>query len=218
MPANVDAAHAETGQVAQLGRPGRNSDGANSGSFAPDPSSADPSSADPMADIMNRYERLGESPPTVSMSANDDAYGGENLGPGFRAHTLDRHGSDIPLERDPETKTVEGRIYGDAGWNKRENWSYKWDDPVTMNREINNYLRHNWESIRSDLAIGGAHVSSFDAGHRVGEGYYNTTMGQPGEPAAHRAATSFVKLVIKIVPGSDPPEPYVITAYPSGTL
>ncbi|WP_213002801.1 hypothetical protein [Winogradskya consettensis] len=169
-----------------------------------------------MAEIMARYDRFGDSPPTIDVAANDAAHGG--YGPGDAAHTVDRHGADIPLARDPNGKTIEGRIYNDTGWPKKENWSYRWDDPVTMNREVNNYVRANWETIRSNLAIDGAHSASFDAGHRVGEGYYNANMGQHAPPDAHRAATSFVKVVIKVVPGSDPPQPYLITAYPTGTM
>jgi hypothetical protein len=85
-----------------------------------------------------------------------------------------------------------------------------------MNRVVNEYVRRNWETIRSDLAMGEDHVGSFDAGQRVGEGYYNAGMHGAGPTSSHYAETSYVKIRIRLVPGSDPPEPFIVTAYPSG--
>jgi hypothetical protein len=39
-----------------------------------------------------------------------------------------------------------------------------------------------------------------------------------GPRAARYAATSFVTIRIKLVPGSDPPEPFIVTAFPAGLL
>jgi hypothetical protein len=107
---------------------------------------------------MDRYDRLGEEPPTFTIARNDDAY--RNNG----AHTIDRHGPDIPLPRDPNAKTIEGRIYGDSGVDRPESWSYRWTDPPTMNRTVRAYVRENWEAIRSDLAMFESHEGRFNAG------------------------------------------------------
>jgi len=163
---------------------------------------------------MARYHQLGDEPPTFNIASNDAAYRDHE------AHTLDRHRPDMPLERDPAAdQTVEGRIYGDRGWNdKSENWSYKWDNPTVMNREINNYIRDNWEAIRSDLAVDGKHNASFDTHHRVGEGYYNNGMYGVGPRQAQYATTGYVKIRIRVVPGSDPAEPFILTAFPTGIM
>jgi hypothetical protein len=165
-----------------------------------------------LAEIMGRYDRLGSEPPEFNIAANDAAHSDQG------AHTGERHGPAVPLRRDPATRTVEGRIYGDSPWNEHENWSYRWTDPSTMNRTVNEYVRQNWESIRSDLALRGRHRGGFDAGHRVGEGFYNTGMYGSGPRHAQYATTGLVVIRISLVPGSDPPEPFVVTAYPAGLL
>ena len=161
---------------------------------------------------MDRYDLLGDEPPAFDIAANDAAHHGNG------AHTEARHGPDVPLRRDPTTRTVEGRIYGDPPWGHPENWSYKWTDPSTMNRTVNEHVRQNWEAIRSDLALRGRYSGGFDAGHRVGEGYYNAGMYGAGLRDAQYTATSLVVVRIRLVPGSDPPEPFVITAFPAGLL
>ncbi|PRY20563.1 hypothetical protein [Pseudosporangium ferrugineum] len=161
---------------------------------------------------MDRYDRLGDEPPRFTIAGNDRAHG--DIG----AHTIDRHSPDIPLPRDPGAKTVEGRIYGDTGWDRPESWSYRWTDPSVMNRTVRDYVRDNWEAIRSDLAMFDTHEGRFDARHRVGEGYYNSGMYGAGPRAARYAETSFVVVRIKVVPGSDPPQPFIVTAFPSGLL
>lgn len=72
---------------------------------------------------MDRYDRLGDEPPRSDIAANDAAH--EHL----HAHTGERHGPDVPLRRDPAVRdlTLEGRIYGDPRWTRRENRSYRWD-------------------------------------------------------------------------------------------
>lgn len=162
--------------------------------------------------MLDRYERLGAEPPRFTIAANDAAY--QALG----AHSEQRHGPDVPLPRDPRTRTIEGRIYGDPPWERPENWSYRWADPSTMNRTINEYVRQNWETIRHDLAFDGRHRGGFDAGHRIGEGYINSGMYGAGPRASQYVATSLVKIRIQVVPGSDPPVPFVVTAFPSGLL
>ncbi|WP_203836745.1 hypothetical protein [Winogradskya humida] len=167
-----------------------------------------------MAAIMAKYHQLGDEPPTFNLAANDARYGNSN------AHTVQRHGPDIPLQRDLTVdRTVEGRIYGDGDWGgKTENWSYKWDNHTVMNREINEHVRANWDTIRSNLAMDGWYKATFDAGHRVGEGYYNNGAYGVGPRQAQYAATSYVRLVIRVVPGSDPVEPFILTAFPSGLM
>lgn len=87
-----------------------------------------------------------------------------------------------------------------------------------MNRTINDYVERNWDRIRDDLALDGAHDGTFDAGHRVGQGYYNDGMYGAGPRNSHYAETSFVKIRIRLVPGSDPPESFILTAFPLGIM
>lgn len=87
-----------------------------------------------------------------------------------------------------------------------------------MNRTVNDYVERNWDRIRDDLALEGAHDSSFDAGHRVGQGYYNDGMYGAGPRNSHYSETSFVKVRIRLVPGADPPELFILTAFPQGIM
>jgi hypothetical protein len=161
---------------------------------------------------MRRHDQLGAEPPRFDIAANDATYGSHG------AHTDGRHGPSIPLPRDSNQQTIEGRIYGDQPWRNPENWSYRWSDPSTMNRTVNDYVERNWDRIRDDLALEGAHDSSFDAGHRVGQGYYNDGMYGVGPRNSRYAETSFVRVRIRLVPGSDPPEPFILTAFPLGIM
>jgi hypothetical protein len=197
-------------QVAQQGRSIADG-GARPGGGGSPPPAAHPDDVR-LAEIMRRHALLGDEPPSFNIAANDAAYSGHG------AHTDGRHGPGIPLPRDPSRQTIEGRIYGDQPWRNPENWSYRWSDPSTMNGTVNDYVERNWDRIRDDLALDGAHDSSFDAGHRVGQGYYNEGMYGAGPRNAHYAETSFVKVRIRLVPGSDPPEPFVLTAFPLGIM
>ena len=161
--------------------------------------------------IMNRYDRLGDEQPKFKIAAHDLAHP--------KAHTLERHGPDIPLAHIPGVKTIEGRVYGGHGWERRENQSFKWIDHTTMHNEINEYVRTNWETIRSDLAIGDSpHEAVINAGHRIGHGYYNSGMYGTGVRQAAYAETSWFKIRIRLTPGSDPPEPFIVSAFPAGIL
>jgi len=131
---------------------------------------------------------------------------------------MERHGPDVPLRQQPGVQTIEGRIYGDHGWGQPENQSFKWDDPTVMTREINDYVRRNWENIRGDLAIDGVHEGRFDAHHRVGEGFLNGGMYGFGPRQAHYLPTSLVRLRIRLVPGSDPAQPFLFSAFPAAIL
>ncbi|MBM2621797.1 hypothetical protein JIG36_40465 [Actinoplanes sp. LDG1-06] len=163
---------------------------------------------------MRRYDQLGESPPKFEFAQNDNTFKSKG------AHTLLHHGPDVPMRRspDPETLTIEGRIFGDPPWGHSESRSYRWTDHSTMNREVNRYVRENWEAIRSDLALTGRHKDGFDAHHRVGEGFYNKGMHGAGPREAVYGVTSLVIVRIKLVAGSDPPQVFVDSAYPSGLL
>jgi len=160
--------------------------------------------------MLDTLEKLGDEPPTVNVARNDALYRGQ------KAHSLDRHGPDIPLHMIPGTKTIEGRIYNDTGWQRAENQSFRWTDHTTMNRAINDYVQRNWERIRNDLAEDGSHEDVYDAHHRIGEGFVNKGMYGAGPRQSQYATTSMFKVRIKLVPGSDPPEPFLLTAYPVG--
>jgi hypothetical protein len=164
-------------------------------------------------EVMRRYELLGEIAPSFDLAVNDQRYLDEG------AHTIERHGPDIPLERDPnhqtsEIRTIEGRIFGDRPWRRPENKSFKWIDHATMKNEINGYLQQNWEAIRSDLAMTGEHISEYNAGHLVGHGYYNKGMYGAGNRESKFDRASKVAIRIKIVEGTDPPEFFIISAFP----
>ena len=164
-----------------------------------------------MARAMQAYEALGDAPPKVDMSKNDAAY--------TDAHTLERHGPDIPLERNSAPvgdRTVEGRIYGDPPWGKPANYSYKWKDVSTMNRTVNDYLQNNWEQVRSDLALEGRHEATFNTGNAVGEGYYNSGQYGAGPRQAVYGQTSMATITINTVPGN-PSAINIVRAYPNGS-
>jgi hypothetical protein len=160
------------------------------------------------------YDAMGEHPPRVHMRENDSVYA--DIG----AHTLPRHGPDVPLS------DLEARIYGNPPWPRAENWSYKWLDESTMNRTVNEYLEANWDTIRSDLATTGFHEQRFNVGRVVGEGYYNANRGMPsdqlhpGFPAGPRSAaygqTSMAEITIRPHPAGDPRKLVVVRAFPSG--
>ncbi|MEU8817840.1 hypothetical protein [Actinoplanes sp. NPDC048796] len=193
----MDGAHDQLAEVALAGRP-----------RAAQTPSASPTAGDvELAEVMRRYEQLGNEPPRFNIAENDAAH--------RRAHTIDHHGPDIPLERHLGPRTVEGRIYGDGEWGDAVNASLRWTDPSTMHREINGYIQRNWSRIRDDLALERSHDGLFDAGHRIGEGYYNNGMYGAGPRQAEYTTTSLVRIRIKLVQGSDPAQPYLLTAFPA---
>jgi hypothetical protein len=205
--ANVDEGHAAVAQVFQAGRVRSTGDG----SGGPDTAQVHPDDV-LLAEIIDRYDQLGNEPPEFNIAANDRNHHG------LDAHTGAHHGPEVPLTRAPAGRTVEGRIYGDDPWRHAENYSLRWTDHTTMNRTVNEYVRQNWEQIRTDLALRGRHNGGFDAGHRVGEGYYNNGMYGAGPRDARYLTTSLAVIRIWLVPGSDPPEPFVRTAFPAGLL
>ncbi|MGK5684908.1 hypothetical protein [Actinoplanes sp. URMC 104] len=204
------AAEQAVGVKGVSGRPGANIDASHSGAGTTSQPAASDAGEPMLATALRTYEQLGAEPPTVDFVRND-----EENGP---AHTLERHGSHVPLRRDPNVRTIEGRIYNDKGWERAENQSFRWDDPVIMAREVNGYIRRNWETIRSDLALEGRHKGHFDAGHRVGEGFINSGMHGTGPRQAHYMVTSLVRVTINLVADSDPAKAFVVSAFPAGIL
>jgi hypothetical protein len=205
-PAARSVAHGQqiTSEFAQRGRAGAGSSG----------SSSTPRQVGPDDVELNRmlatYDKLGDQPPNFKVAKNDDLYQDEG------AHTMKHHGGDVPLQHTPGTRTIEGRLYGDHGWRRPENKSFRWTDHHTMNRTINDYVSRNWETIRSDLAMTGVHRRTFDAGHRVGEGFVNDGMFSAGPVKPRYMTTSFVTIRMRLAPGTDPPEPFILTAFPAG--
>ncbi|MFD4461783.1 putative T7SS-secreted protein [Nocardia sp. NPDC058480] len=160
------------------------------------------------------YDGLGDTPPRIDMAANDANHVADG------AHSLERHGPDVPLNRGDAPqgdRTIEGRIFGDPPWGNQQNWSYRWLDRETMNSTVNDYLRANWDAIRSDLALDGRHRAVFDAGRPTGLGFYNEGMYSPGPRSAHLHHARNAAVVFELIPGS-PPSFMVITAYPAGVL
>lgn len=165
--------------------------------------------------VMQTYNGLGEVPPRINIAANDAAHHSDG------AHTLERHGPNVPVsitDAPAGQRTIEGRVYGDAPWPRAENYSYRWIDEATMNRTVNDYIRSNWNQIRSELVLSqnGQYDVTFDAGHLVGEGYYNgnqTVPGAPRQAVPHR--TSFVTMTIELIPGN-PPSFFIGRAFPAG--
>ncbi|SBT49341.1 hypothetical protein [Micromonospora auratinigra] len=164
---------------------------------------------------LDTYEQLGADPPRFDIASNDADHA--NVTGRGHPHTNERHGPGVRLDRDPNQtdRTIEGRIYGDPPWNGHANYSYRWDDPSVQNRAINQYVSQHWDDIRHDLAATGEHSGNFNYGNRVGEGFYNDGAYGAGPRNAHHHATSHAEVRISIVPGSDPPKPYIVSAFPS---
>ena len=158
------------------------------------------------------HDALGERPPRMNMRAHE----AENPG---QAHTIERHGPDMPLKRGDAPaggRTVEGRIYGDPPWPEGQNFSYKWIDEATMNRVVNEHLSSNWEKIRSDLAVNGRYEATFNQGNLTGEGFHNASYGTPNAPRAVYGQTSMVTITMEMIPGRNPPAFRIIRAFPNG--
>jgi hypothetical protein len=158
------------------------------------------------------YDALGEQPRRVNVRENDNA----NRGNG--AHTIERHGPEIPLRRTDApagNRTLEGRIYGDPPWPQRANWSYKWLDESVMNRAVNEHIRANWDLIRQSLAVDGTYEATFDTGNAVGEGFFNENIARPQPPNAVYHQTSNVTLTLRLIPGN-PPTFFIVRAFPAG--
>src|SRR5262249_5127297 len=99
------------------------------------------------------FDALGENPRQVNPRIEGPAQAAR------RAPTVERHGADIPLRRadNPGGRTIEGRLLGDPPWPEPERASMRWQSDSAMVRTINDYIRANWERIRTDLALNGRH-------------------------------------------------------------
>jgi hypothetical protein len=84
-----------------------------------------------------------------------------------------------------------------------------------MNQTVNDYIQANWETIRSDLATNGTHRGLHDAHHRIGEGFHNEGSYGTGPTSAQYGTTSHMAIRIRMIPGSDPPQFFVVSAFPS---
>lgn len=151
---------------------------------------------------------LGDTPPIIDVRRGDALNSAEG------AHTIKNHGADIPLMRQPGTKTIEGRLHGDPPWTESTNLSFKWASDAVMNEAINDYLRANWEAIKMDLALEGRHAKAFDSGKLAGEGFVNESYGTSNPVKPRYARTSLVRLILVLRPGA-PPSFFVYTAFPN---
>ncbi|MBL7256211.1 hypothetical protein [Paractinoplanes lichenicola] len=162
-----------------------------------------------LAGFQKIYDDLGDAPPVIDFVRNDD----DNPD----AHTVAKHGHQVPLRREPGVQTIEGRIYKDFGWGNRATQSFRWDSDKVMSDEVNAYIHQNWNAIRSDLAMDGEHRAEYHAGHRVGEGFFNGGLDGGGPREAVYMEASRVRIQIS-VSDSDPPHAFVVTAFPVGLL
>ncbi len=158
---------------------------------------------------IRQFEQLGDTPPTIDIAANDAQYGSHG------AHTVERHGPQITMERSPRERTVEGRIYGDPPWARPENWSYRWRDVPTMNRLINQAIRDDWDVIRNELVFNGYAERKIYIGSVVGDGFFNEGMYGAGSRQAKYSVAAGMVFRLRLVPGSDPAEFFLLTSYPT---
>ncbi len=84
-----------------------------------------------------------------------------------------------------------------------------------MNDTINTYLRVNWQTIRSELALEGKLEATFDAGNAIGEGFFNEGQMGIGSRNAVYHQTSVVTITLFVIPGQ-PPSFFVLSTFPAG--
>jgi hypothetical protein len=165
--------------------------------------------AEVMARADNVYKALGDGPPKINIRDNDAA--------NPDAHTLERHGPQIPLDAPSGVASLKSRVKGEAPWPKKENFSYRWINESIMNRVVNDYLRDNWTKIRSELALNKEYRKTFKSdGGAVGEGFYNKNYGMKKDPLPVYSQTNIVTIFLKLTTDRGPPEIRVITAFPNG--
>jgi len=167
------------------------------------------------AEILRRapeiFDALGDVPRRVNPRIEDAAHAPDG------AHTTGpngRHGADIPLRRanNPGGKTIEGRVLGDPPWPQPERASMRWKSDSVMVRVINDYIRANWQQVRTDLALYGEHNGGGDAGAAIGEGFVNT--GTAAAPMSEFAVSSLFKVRIKLIEGPRV-DFFVLTGFPA---
>ncbi|BCY09802.1 hypothetical protein L3i22_048900 [Actinoplanes sp. L3-i22] len=153
-----------------------------------------------------RYGPLSDEVPEFDIIRNDIEHRSRG------AHTLDRHGPDIPLRRTAGMKTIEGRIHGDPPWRHRVTRSYQWMDLPTLDFAVNTYVRRHWTMIRINLADRRRHEGVADAHRPVGRGYDGS--GTPGPGRARYREVSQFKVCIRLTPDVDPAVPFILSAFP----
>ncbi|HND33281.1 MAG TPA: hypothetical protein PLA94_24955 [Myxococcota bacterium] len=157
---------------------------------------------------------LPETPPRIKISENDRRFGDVEDGP---AHTLARHGPDIPLRRADApagARTIEGRLFGDRPWPYKAPYSYRWKNKGKLDDLINEYIQKNWDELRVLFRSATEQEVRIDAKQAIGEGFFDAAKGTPvPKPVYHQ--TSRLAITLKFSAGP-PPEIYVVTAYPLG--
>lgn len=164
--------------------------------------------ADPQQELRNI---LGDIPPVFKLASNDAQFGYAG------AHTLDRHGPNIPLSSsNPAARTIESRVVDGrgTGWGTTQNFSYRWVSESTANEIIDKHVVENWDVIRESLVQRGSYAATFDAGRLAGEGFYNQNAYVGGTRVAVPDQTSHVTVVIRLDPITQT-IPYIHTSFPT---
>lgn len=110
---------------------------------------------------------------------------------------------DPPTARKRETAAIEGRIFGDPPWNRRVNYSYRWQSYEELNDVVNAVIRANWDDIKLHLAFNGIFEDTFDAGRTVGQGFVNANAESGGPPRSLLTPTNHVRLILAPAPPPD---------------
>ena len=108
-----------------------------------------------------------------------------------------------PTARRREAATIEGRIFGEPPWNRRVNYSYRWQSNDELNDVVNEAIRARWADIKLHLAFNGIFEETFDAGRTVGQGFVNANAEAGGPPRSLRTPTNHVRLILAFAPPPD---------------
>ncbi|RKH51723.1 hypothetical protein D7Y23_09415, partial [Corallococcus sp. AB050B] len=152
--------------------------------------------------------------PTLDVAANDVAHGSAH-----NAHTLDRHGAQLPYTsagQPPGTRTIESRVTTGDGWGSVETNSFQWNSDAQMDATINQYVKDNWSSIKDKLMMQGyADELNIPAppGTTVGRGFTQVKDPVTGAVRAAPANATTYNIKLRLVDGV-PPQVVVLTAFP----
>ena len=83
---------------------------------------------------------------------------------------------------------------------------------LSMVQALNEFIRANWEAIRTELALHGEYASGGDAGSAIGEGFVNS--GSAATPVSTFVVSSLFKIRIKLIEGP-PIDYFIVTGFPS---
>ena len=108
-----------------------------------------------------------------------------------------------PTARRREAATIEGRIFGEPPWNRRVNYSYRWQSNDELNDVVNDAIRARWADIKLHLAFNGIFEETFDAGRNVGQGFVNANAEAGGPPRSLLTPTNHVRLILAFAPPPD---------------